>query len=100
MIDGRLLDVDNDVFIDGFTGRCSFTPFYETVEQINTDIANGFPYHTGDVAAHMTDRGADFKLFGRRCSVAILLLRGGPVSRWMRHRNVLSLQSWSRSTGR
>jgi hypothetical protein len=67
VISGSLPSADNEVIIYGFTfiGHCSFTPFSETAEQINTDITNGYRYHLGDVAAHTTDRGADFKLSGR-----------------------------------
>lgn len=67
VISGSLRSPDGEPITYGFTfvGRCSFTPFFETVEQVNADIANGYPYHLGDVAAHVTDRGADFKLSGR-----------------------------------
>jgi len=67
VISGSLRSADDELVIYGFTfvGRCSFTPFFETVEQVNTDITNGYPYHLADVAAHVTDRAADFKLSGR-----------------------------------
>jgi hypothetical protein len=55
------------VVLYGFTfvGRCSFTPFFETAEQVNADIARGYPYHLADVAANVTDRGASFRLVRR-----------------------------------
>lgn len=44
-------------FIYGYTfvGRLSFTPFYETVMQINKDIALGFLYLEGNLAANVSD---------------------------------------------
>ncbi len=38
-----------------FVGRLSFTPFYETVEQVNQDIALGFLYLEGNLAANASD---------------------------------------------
>ena len=67
VISGSLQGADHERILYGFTfvGQCSFTPFFETVEQVNADIVNGYPYHLADVTAHVTDRGADFKLSGR-----------------------------------
>jgi hypothetical protein len=67
VISGSLRSPDGEPVVYGltFVGRCSFTPFYETVEQVNADIANGYSYHLGDVAAHVTDRAAAFRLSGR-----------------------------------
>lgn len=42
-----------------FVGRLSFTPFYETVAQINKDIALGFLYLEGNLAANASDVSAE-----------------------------------------
>jgi hypothetical protein len=64
--------------------RCSFSLFFETPDQVNTDIGLGYPYHVADVLAHVTDRAADFRLSGRTvfCSdVEISNWAGDPIKR-------------------
>lgn len=67
IISGTMRSADDELVICGFAfvGRCSFTPFFETVEQVNTDITSGYPYHFGDVTAHVTECAADFELSHR-----------------------------------
>lgn len=49
--------IDQVHYLFGFTfiGRLSFTPFHETVEQINADIAAGFPYLAGEFTSNVID---------------------------------------------
>ncbi len=44
-------------YITGYTfvGRLAFAPFYETITQINQDIALGFTYLEGNLAANVSD---------------------------------------------
>ncbi len=49
--------IDGVEYVHGYTfvGRLSFAPFHETVPQVNQDIALGFPYLEGDLAANVSD---------------------------------------------
>ena len=51
---------DGTAYLVGFTfvDQLSFSPFVETVEQVEHDIAAGFPYLQGDVEANV-DQVAD-----------------------------------------
>lgn len=51
------LTVDGTAYVYGYTfvGRLSFAPFVETVDQANFDIALGYPYLQGDLAANFED---------------------------------------------
>lgn len=51
--------IDEVPYFFGFTfvGRLSFAPFVETAAQINKDIALGFPYIEGNLAANVSDVG-------------------------------------------
>lgn len=58
VISGTMGIEDGRSVVFGFTfaGNCAFVPFFETVEQVNTDIALGYLYSVGDVAGHTTQR--------------------------------------------
>ncbi len=55
------LTVDGTRYVLGrtFTGRLSYAPFVETVEQLRRDVAAGYPYVVGDVLANTADRTED-----------------------------------------
>ncbi|MGN5734989.1 hypothetical protein [Arthrobacter psychrochitiniphilus] len=56
-----LATIDGVQYYYGYTfvGRLAFAPFYETIAQINQDIALGFPYFEGNVAANASDVSAE-----------------------------------------
>lgn len=64
VITGSLTDSERGPIIFGltFTHRCAFVPFFETVDQVNDDLALGFDYYEADVAANTTEMGGDFGL--------------------------------------
>jgi hypothetical protein len=60
---GQLTEEDSSYLV-GFTfaDRLSFSPFVETPEQVDRDIAAGFAYYTGDVAANVENVSHKFPM--------------------------------------
>lgn len=61
-----------------FVRDCAFVPFFETVEQLNTDIARGFSYFEGNVAANTSEVGALFGVAPHRS----VLRSNLPIEEW------------------
>jgi hypothetical protein len=62
-----------------FTKRCAFVPFFDTVEQVNADLALGFQYFEADVAAHTSERSEAFGFEGTRS----VLCSDTPMDDWL-----------------
>ena len=56
---GSITDATRGPILFGltFTGGCAFVPFFETLDQVNDDIALKFEYYEADVAANTLEKG-------------------------------------------
>lgn len=62
-----------------FRGRCAFTPFFETADQVSADLALGFEYYEGDIGSNTHEGGAQFGCTDGRRSVLCSKL---PIADW------------------
>ena len=77
---GSITDATRGPILFGltFTGGCAFVPFFETLDQVNDDIALKFEYYEADVAANTLEKGPEFGMPASRS----VLCSEQPVPQW------------------
>lgn len=77
---GCLTDATKGSILFGFTftNQCAFVPFFETLDQVDDDIALKFEYYEADVAANTVEKGSEFAMPASRS----VLCSEQPVPHW------------------